>query len=377
MKTIDNPFGIHNYSGAEFFCDRVSETNTLIRNITNNSHTAFFALRRMGKTALITHVFHKLSEEYDINCIYIDAYPAQNLSSFTNLLANGIYRLFPEKKGIGKKFWDTIKSLKPVITADPMTGNPELSLDISQPKQLEKTIPQLLQFLDNQQNKTVIAIDEFQQILTFPEKNVEAIIRTSMQTLKNISFIFCGSNQAMMHQIFNNASKPFYASCKSINLQKIDKNEYQTFIQQTFQKFKFTINETEVDEILDYTQLHTYYVQFLCHEIFARNQKIIQPETLQLIKQQILKDREGEFYQYRNLLTPTQWHLLKAFAKESVVFQPYNKLFISKYNLGTPAIVKRTLDALIIKEMVYVNNSIEKPYYSVYDKFLMRWLQNM
>jgi hypothetical protein len=44
------------------------------------------------------------------------------------------------------------------------------------PTQYQKTIPALFQFLEQQPFKTVVAIDEFQQILKYPEKNVEAIL---------------------------------------------------------------------------------------------------------------------------------------------------------------------------------------------------------
>ena len=98
MKTPANPFGIITYLGPDYFCDRISETKTLIRNIQNNANTAFFALRRLGKTALIKHTFHQIKQHSDTNCIYIDAYPCQNLLDFTNLLANAIYQIYPEKK---------------------------------------------------------------------------------------------------------------------------------------------------------------------------------------------------------------------------------------------------------------------------------------
>ena len=375
MKEITNPFSTNTYLGPEFFCDREQETKTLVQNIQQHSHTAFFALRRMGKTALIQHVFYLLQKQRNRKCIYMDIYATQNLKEFTNLLANNIYGVFPEQKGIGKKFWEAIKLFRPVVSIDPLSGNPELSLDITQPKQFEKTIPQLLHFLDQQPIKTVIAIDEFQQILSYQEKNVEAILRTVMQTLKNITFIFCGSNQAMMQQIFNSAKRPFYASCNTINLQKIDPIIYKNFIRGTFTKYKFKISDEETEEILDYTNIHTYYTQFFCHELFLQNNKNIQAATVQAVKQKIMQEKEAVFFQYRNLLTVTQWQLLKAMAKEEKVVQPYNKKFINTYNLGSSAIVKRSLESLLQKEMLYRDISISEPYYAVYDKFLMRWLQ--
>ena len=51
------------------------------------------------------------------------------------------------------------------------------------------------------------------------------------------------------------------------------------------------------------------------------------------------------------------------------------KEFIGRYQLGSAAIVKRSLESLLQKEMIYYNSSIEFPNYAVYDKFLMRWLQ--
>jgi len=375
MKEGINPFGISGYLGPEYFCDREQETKTLITNINNHSHTAFFALRRLGKTALIQNVFYHLSKQRNRKCIYLDIYATQNLKDLTNLLANSIYNVFPEKKGIGKKFWELIKLLRPVLSIDSISGEPTLSLDISQPKQYEKTIPQLLNFLDQQAIKTAIAIDEFQQILTYPEKNVEAILRSTMQQLKNVTFIFCGSNQAMMQQIFNSAKRPFYASCNSINLQKIDSDVYHKFIKSTFTKYKYKIENAEIETIIDYTNLHTYYTQSLCHELFANQQKNIQPTTIQQVTYKILTEKEGTYFQYRNLLTATQWQLLKAIAIEEKVIQPYAKQFINTHNLGSSAIVKRSLEALLDKEMIYKDSSIKEPYYAVYDKFLMRWLQ--
>ena len=153
-----NPFLINNYLSPGYFCDRENEAKTLIDNINNQSNTAFFAQRRIGKTALIRHVFH-LPKKKKITCIYLDIYATQNLKEFTNQLANSIYNIFPENKSIGKRFWEAIKLLRPIISMNAMTGSPELSLDITQPKQFEKKIPQLLQFLEAQKIRKVIAID--------------------------------------------------------------------------------------------------------------------------------------------------------------------------------------------------------------------------
>ncbi len=369
-----NPFLISAYISPDYFCDRESETKTLTDNINNQSNTVFFAQRRIGKTALIQQVFYFLKKK-KTTTIYFDIYATQNLKDFTNQLANSIYSLFPENKSLTKRFWEAIKVLRPVISVDELSGSPQLSLDITQARQFEKTIPQIFQFLDAQNIKTIIAIDEFQQILNYPEKNTEALLRSCIQHLKNVHFIFCGSNQKMMHHIFNSAKRPFYASTKSINLQKINTGVYAGFIKQHFEKQKFKISKEAIDLILELTDCHTYYTQRLCHEIFAKGIKTIQPELVLQTINEILLDNEGVYFQYRNLLTPSQWNILKAIAIERKIEQPYAQKFMHRHNVGSSANVKRGIEALVEKEMIYYTINADKPYYEVYDKFLMLWLQ--
>ena len=370
-----NPFPINNYTGAEYFCDRENETKQLLDTIANNGNTAFFAQRRIGKTSLIQHVFQIMKRKKQTG-IYIDIYATQNLKEFTNALANAIYTIFPPNKGIGKSFIEALKLFRPVISVDSMTGSPELSLDITQPRQFEKTIFQLLQFIDDQKIKIVIAIDEFQQILNYPEKNTEALLRTAVQQMKHVNFIFCGSNQTMMHHIFSSSKRPFFGSAKNINLKRIDKTIYAAFVKQQFEKQKFKINATALELIFELTDCHTYYTQRLCHEIFITNEKVILQENVFSVLHSILKDNENIYFQYRNLITASQWTLLKAIATEKKVEQPYARKFLYAHRIGTPAHVKRGLQSLVEKELVYYSADTNPAYYEVNDKFFMHWLAN-
>ena len=374
-QTSMNPFSIKNYTGPTYFCDREDETKLLIKNIKSGYNTAFFAQRRIGKTALVQHLFYYLKKK-KITCIYIDIYATQNIKDLTDQLANSIYTALQEKKSLAKKYWESIKLLRPILKINEFSGTPELSLDISRTQQMEKTIPQLLQFLDKLNIDIVIAIDEFQQILSYPEKNVEAILRTTIQQLKNIQFIFLGSNQRMMHEIFNNAKRPFYASVKNLNLQRINSSIYKAYIKRQFNNYNYKIENEDIERILHYTDRHTYFTQVLCHDIFAQRVKNITTKLILKTVKSILLQNEGVYYQYRSLLTSSQWKLLIAVSKEEKVFMPYGKDFINLHKLSTPASVKRSLLSLIIKDLVHYNNAIEKPYYETQDKFLRLWLQD-
>lgn len=375
MKIELNPFVSTGYKGPEYFCDRKEDSKQLSQLMLNGANVTLFAIRRLGKTGLIHHVFYPYKNSKEIACIYVDILATKDISEFTNQLATAIYNRFPPQKTLGKKIMELFQRFRPTISFDELTGNPSLNLTMETKAQKENTIGQIFNFLDQQNIKVVFAIDEFQQILEYPEKNTEALLRTYIQQLKNISFIFCGSNQKMMHEIFNSAKRPFFASCTNLNLEHINELEYKTFIQLKFNQNNRTIDAACLDFICDFTQLHTFYTQYFCFTLFAKNKKQNTLEDAHETALSLLNLNENTFFQYKNLLTMSQWNLLNAIAKEEKVYQPQAKQFITTHKLGTPALVKRGMDALLKKEIIFHNTGVEKPYYEVYDKFLMRWLQ--
>jgi len=62
-------------------------------------------------------------------------------------------------------------------------------------------------------------------------------------------------------------------------------------------------------------------------------------------------------------------------AKENEVSQITSKNFVGKYNIGSPADVRRITKALIDKELLLETITKNKIIYQVYDVFLSRWLE--
>jgi len=111
--------------------------------------------------------------------------------------------------------------------------------------------------------------------------------------------------------------------------------------------------------------------------LFASGIKRIVKNDVYAAAIEILKLNESTCFQYRSLLTKAQWQLLTALAKEERLQKAHSASFLKKYLLGTSAHVTRGMAALIEKDLVYHNTSVEQPYYTIYDKFLMRWLQRL
>jgi AAA+ ATPase superfamily predicted ATPase len=375
MNEIKNPFPVSGYYGAALFCDREEETKRLVTNVRNGINTTLLSIRRMGKTGLIWHVFETLKKDKKIRCIYIDIYATQSLKDFTNQLAAGILKAFPEKQNLGKKFMNVLKGFRPIISFDGLTGEPEVSFDFSTPKQNEQSLAGVFSFLETQDVRIVIAIDEFQQVVLYPEKNTEALLRTLIQPLKNVQFIFSGSNKHMLSDIFSNSKRPFFSSTQPLYLAPIPERIYLSFIAELFKKHKRKIQEDALTFIGNWTRLHTYYTQVICNKIYSTEIKDITLAVVQHTCSELLNEQATVFLQYRNLLTTVQWNLLKAIAKEDKVYQPSAKSFIAKNEIGTPANVQRALEALMNKEMIYRERDEKGNYYRVYDCFLSRWLE--
>ena len=210
MTIIKNPFPAGGYRGPDYFCDREKETLALRRNMENGLNTTFISHRRMGKTAVIHHLFYQFSNKKDVKCIYTDLYATQNLKDFTGQMAEAIYKAFPEKQSAGKKFIKLLKSLSPVLSFDSLSGQPEIHFEYSRASQYEHSITSLFEFLEGQKAHILFAFDEFQQVAKYPEKNTEALLRTNIQNLNKCSFIFSGSNRHLMNQVFNNQKRPFF-----------------------------------------------------------------------------------------------------------------------------------------------------------------------
>ena len=81
------------------------------------------------------------------------------MNGFLNELASAVIRDVSDKKGFGRKIWDFIKSLRPMVSFDMLTGSPQVSFTLKD-KEINNQIEGILKFLEKQDEKFVIAIDE-------------------------------------------------------------------------------------------------------------------------------------------------------------------------------------------------------------------------
>lgn len=372
MKSI-NPFPTKDYIAPEYFCDREKETAQLIESIHNHRDTTIVSQRKIGKTALIKHVFHSLKNEKDLSIHYFDIYPTQNLRDFTNMLCNALIGYFESKpEKLLQRFVKLLGQFRPRFTLDEFTGRPAIELDLQTETEMANSLAALFGYLSKQERKVVLAIDEFQQITQYPETNVEALLRTHLQECKNVVMIYSGSNRHMLTSLFNDYARPFYQSSGYLFLGNLEQGVYQDFISGHFGWAGRTVTEPALDYLMDWTLGITYYVQEVCNRLYAAGSKKNDQQEIKDICFRILEERTPLYLVFRDLLTRQQFDLLVALAREVYTSQPGSMEFIRKHELGAVSTVNRSLEALLNKSLVFS----EDGRYTLPDVFLLRWLRH-
>lgn len=373
-RTVKNPFIVGKYVSPEFFCDREEEVKQLIKHIENGRNVFFTAPRRLGKTGLIHHLFAQelMKEEY--YCFFIDLYGTKSISELTYLLGKTVYDTLKSK---GEKLTDKVveylKAIKFGVNFDSITGEPSLNVGLGYIEEASTTLDEIFKYLEKSDKPCVIAFDEFQQIVEYEEKNVEAILRTKIQCLTNTSFIYAGSKRHTISRMFASPSKPFYSSSIGMTLEPINKNKYIEFTQQKFEEYNKKIDRNVVEIIYDSFEGQTWYVHTMLNELFAMTDEgeVCTTEFIPLAEKNIIDAQQEVYLQLISQLGVKQKAILQAIARERNVTGITSASFIKKYNLSSASSVQSAVKSLLEKDII--SKSSEGTYF-IYDFFFRKWM---
>lgn len=373
-RTLTNPFIYQGYESPKYFCDREVETKTLLSHLKNGRNVTLISPRRIGKTGLIKNTFYHLKEqEKDATCLYIDIFATKNLHDFVELLGVMVINEIVRKNAsFIEKTISFFSALRPVLSMDPLTGEPSVSITV-EPSKEDITIQSIFNYLNDSEQEVYIAIDEFQQIAEYPEKGTEALLRSYIQFAQHVHFIFSGSKFHLMAEIFGSPKHPFYQSTEMMGLKPLDSDVYYDFCLQFFKEKGGNIEKDIFEYLYNMFEGHTWYIQCIMNRLYEANNNVDSIEQVNAAILSILAGREPQFESLSQFFTGNQFSLLKAIAKEGIVAQPTAGRFIKSHNLSGASSTKAALKVLENKELVY-----RKPEgYIIYDRFMDLWLKRL
>ena len=369
---ITNPFITSGYIGPDYFCDRIEESKRILNAISSRRNLTLISLRRMGKTGLLKHSKYLSEHSKDrYSVIYVDLLPTMNGNEMLNSISSALVQLKKNEKSFFAKILSVLSSLRPKLTYDSLTGQPAIELSLESASDVQSGFNSILQLISEIKQELVFIFDEFQQISKYPEKNIEHLLRSVIQSYPAIPFIFSGSSRHMLENMFLSADRPFYQSSELMYLDKIKEDEYKIFINELFLKAGKKVEPEVLPKIFTWTRLHTYYVQYVCNLLYENNSAIINNNLINKIFYEILISFEPLFASYRNLIPSHQFRLLQAIASEDGITQPTSGKFISAHRLTSASSVITSLKALEDKEMITRDGNK----WIVYDVFFSRWLE--
>ena len=370
---ITNPFVIGKYVSEAYFCDRLEETAFLKKQVDNGRNTAIIAPRCLGKTGLIQHFFAQPDITKRYHTVFIDIYSTNSLSEFVYLLGKTIYKeLKPLHTRWAERFFATIKSLRPGFKLDSVTGEPVFDIGLGSIEQPQTTIDEIFAYLEAADKPCIVAIDEFQQITNYAEKNVEALLRTKIQQCKQTLFFFSGSRRHLMSQMFNSPSKPFYQSVITTDLKPLDKIIYTDFACRLFKEYGKAIPKALVEQIHDDYEGVTWYTQMLLNELFALTEKggTCNAEYYSIAKRNVIQTQESSYKDTLANISAKQKPVLFAIAKEGEATNVTSVKFLKDNGLSSSSSVQSALKGLLEKDIITRTENG----YRVYDYFFAEWL---
>lgn len=374
LQRMENPFIITGYIKPEYFCDRKMEAERIITKVTNGENLVLMAARRIGKSKLIDFCLDSPIIKEHFITISVDILRTSSINEFAFEMGKAVFEQAAHRgTKMLKMVVNTLKSINGCFGYDPISNTPTFNLSLGDISNPLYTLDEIFSCLEQAEKKCIVAIDEFQQICYYPEKNMEAILRTYIQKCNNANFIFSGSERHLITKMFSEKAHPFYNSTDIMNLEVIPIDKYIKFAQSLFRKFEKEIEPTAISLAYNTFNGNTYYIQKVAHEAFNQTDigQKASPAMMESIIHSMILDNDHKFSEILSRLTLPQKELLYAIAKEGKAKQITSMAFIKKHNLRSASSIQSAIKKLMEYHLVSTSLST----YYIDDQLMELWLK--
>ncbi len=360
---ITNPFKYGQVVEGEYFTNREKEIREIKHEIISGQHVILISPRRYGKTSVIENTINQIKYP----SIRLDMQLITDELDFANTFIKKLLSLSKFEKI--KQFLKRLR-IQPAIQYNNQTDKISLIFNPGEnnlPVYLEDALglPQII--AEKIKKRIIIIFDEFQEIRRI-SKNLEKKVRAVFQYHKDVSYIFIGSMQHMIRDIFENKNNPFYKFGKQIVLTKMDYETIKKFVLKRFASRNMDASQI-MDKILDITQGHPYYTQQLCHEIFALSDtNKLSSSFIQKAIENILVNHNSDFQTWWSKLDNTERKIMIGFSSGRT--NPTSREFIDLYAIKSASTAGSAIKRLQEKGIIIKKNggtySIEDPFWKIW-----------
>ena len=372
VKNI-NPFIVSGKIAPEYFCDRVEEATQLEKSLNNQMNVVLTSSRRMGKTSLVDFVFDKPDFKDEYVTISVDILHTTTFREFILALGTAVFdNVATRSVKLRKQFVTFLKSLSASFGYDTIQNMPTFDVKLGDVQNPEYTLAEIFGYLEKVDKRCIVVIDEFQQITRYPEKNVEALLRTHIQKLSNANFVFSGSQRRLMEEMFFSSKRPFFQSARSLRLEAIAYDIYLDFAKKHFSDAGKEIATEAFSHVYEVFMGVTFYVQRILHDAFAETPKgqICDIEAVNQLIENFIDENDSRLREQLAYITEAQKELLYAIHEEKQVQGITSIAFNKKHRLRSPS----STQSAALKLLEYDLITRKEKVYSISDPLMKLWL---
>jgi hypothetical protein len=197
-------------------------------------------------------------------------------------------------------------------------------------------------------------------------------MRSSFQRHRDISYIFLGSKQSLMENIFTDNTSPFYEFASKMNLTVISRKELFTFIRQKFYNNKLPIADETINDILDKSECQPHFTQYFASVVFDlinAGYKQEDEDFSRFWMEKIILSQSDVFQDIFDQLTNSQRLALQTIAEQNgaAIFSESIRI---QYNLPVSSSLTEVLKALQKKGLIYKTTD----HYKITNPVFKAWL---
>jgi hypothetical protein len=373
MSIIMNSFKFGSVVEGEFFTDRDQDVKELVYDILSGQSVVIISQRRLGKSSMV----EKAVKQTGLSAIMIDLEIITDEMDLANTYTKKALSLSSVEKI--KQYLKGFK-FQPSINLNPATGAMDASFSISTAGS-EKASAAILDSLElpetiakDQKKRIVVVFDEFQEVRRISPL-LERKMRGIFQQHHNVSYIFIGSQESMIREIFQDKKNPFYKFGRHKTLSKIPEKDMIAFVSERFKRAKIKADMGVIEGIMSITGYHPYYTQQLCYEISVviqeKNKSDLTTDDIQDAQKRIITQHNADYRAWWNALTTTERKIVLGIA--SGMSEPSSQAFIQKYGIRSTSTALTAVGKLMEKGYLVRDN--KSAMLAIEDPFWMDWIQ--
>lgn len=262
------PYGVP-VTGSDLI-GRKDDVQTILREIGGGQNLLLPGSRRIGKTSVVLECLDRF-RKMGWNTAYIDISGVNSPKGLAQEIAAAIIGSGNSKlRRLMRSFTTKVKDLLQFKEFKVAYQNIELVATLRDPNASE--IDMLKASFDlieqyGKGKKIVCAFDEFGELMSLDESIVK-LMRSKFQHHKHCVYIFLGSQESILRQMFSNRKEPFFGFCKEIHLSPIPNSEFVSYLISQFKKANMSLTENIANRMCELTHAHPYYTKVLANHLY-------------------------------------------------------------------------------------------------------------